>query len=47
MEVVLGYLVLPAIVFMAIALLYATDPRDINVYVALYRWVQTKIGSGE
>lgn len=44
MEVVLGYLVLPAIVFMAIALLYATDPSDINVYVAFYQWIAKRYG---
>lgn len=33
----MDYLVLPSIVFVVIALLHATDPADINIYVAAWR----------
>lgn len=37
---ILGYLILPAIVLVIVLVLHATDPSDVNIYVALYRKIR-------
>lgn len=32
-----SYAILPTIVFLVLALAHATDPRDVNIYVAMWR----------